>query len=98
MDDAKALESERFELLRRVEDWLETPMVVLGFVWLALLIAESVWGTSFLFEGLGTIIWIITWRRCIRERQPTRIQKLPHAKPYRILSVRDRDLKREPCR
>ncbi len=50
---------ERLELLTRVEDWLETPMVVLGFVWLALLIAEFVWGTSSLFEGLGTLIWII---------------------------------------
>lgn len=59
MDDAKVLEFERFELLKRVEDWLETPMVALGFVWLALLIAEFVWGTSSLFEGLGTIIWIM---------------------------------------
>jgi len=59
VEDTKALESERFELLTRVEDWLETPMVVLGFVWLALLIAEFVWGTSSLFERLGTIIWII---------------------------------------
>lgn len=59
VDDAEALESERFELLTRVEDWLETPMVALGFVWLALLIAEFVWGTRSLFEGLGTMIWII---------------------------------------
>ena len=59
MEDAQVLESERFELLARVEAWLETPMVVLGFVWLVLLVAEFVWGTSSLFEGLGTIIWIV---------------------------------------
>ena len=59
MDEKGTLEVERLELLTRVEAWLETPMVVLGFVWLALLVAEFVWGTSALFEGIGTIIWII---------------------------------------
>lgn len=39
MEKTKELEVERFELLARVEAWLETPMVVLGFVWLALLVA-----------------------------------------------------------
>ena len=53
------LEAQRLELLERVEAWLETPMVVLGFVWLALLIAEFVWGSSSLFETLGTLIWIV---------------------------------------
>lgn len=55
----KNLELERLELLAQVEDWLELPMVVLGFVWLALLVAELVWGASSLFEGLGTLIWIV---------------------------------------
>ena len=58
-DNPEELESERLELLARVDAWLETPMVVLGFVWLALLVAEFVWGASALFEGLGTIIWIV---------------------------------------
>jgi len=57
--EERTLEHERLELLARVEDWLETPMLVLGFVWLALLVAEFVWGASSLFEGLGTIIWVI---------------------------------------
>lgn len=59
MEEAKVLESERLELLKRVEDWLETPMVILGFVWLALLVAEFIWGVNALFQGLGTIIWIL---------------------------------------
>lgn len=57
--EEQELEVERLELLAQVEDWLELPMVVLGFVWLALLVAELVWGTSSLFEGLGTLIWIV---------------------------------------
>ena len=35
------------------------PMLVLAFVWLALLIAKLIWGESLLFEIIGTIIWII---------------------------------------
>lgn len=56
-DDATALEQERFELLARLEDWLETPMLVLAFVWLALLIVEFIWGESSLFEVIGTSIY-----------------------------------------
>jgi voltage-gated potassium channel len=57
--DVKALERERYELLQRLEDWLETPMLVLAFVWLALLIVELIWGEGLWFEILGTTIWVI---------------------------------------
>ncbi len=53
------LETERYELLRRIENSLEVPMMVLAFVWLALLVGELIWGESLLFETLGAIIWII---------------------------------------
>lgn len=53
------LEKERYTLLQQLEDWLETPMLVLGFVWLALLVIELIWGLSPLLEGLGTVIWIV---------------------------------------
>ena len=33
---------ERLEILERLENWLETPMLILSFVWLALFIYESV--------------------------------------------------------
>jgi voltage-gated potassium channel len=49
---------ERTEILDRLERWLETPMVVLGFVWLVLLVVELVRGLSPLLEALGTGIWI----------------------------------------
>lgn len=53
----ESLRKERYELLQRLEDLLEMPMLVLAFVWLALLIAELIWGESLLFEIIGTIIW-----------------------------------------
>ncbi len=48
---------ERYEILTRLEDWLEMPMLVLGFVWLALLIAEFIWSLSPFLEWLGLAIW-----------------------------------------
>ncbi|MBL8443511.1 MAG: ion transporter [Zoogloeaceae bacterium] len=57
--DAQVLKRERYELLERLEDWLETPMLVLAFAWLVLLVMELVRGESQLFFYLGTIIWII---------------------------------------
>lgn len=53
------LERERDELLQRLKNALEIPMLALAFAWLALLIVELVWGESRLFEFIGTIIWLI---------------------------------------
>jgi voltage-gated potassium channel len=50
---------ERQSLLETLEDWLETPLLILGFVWLALLIYELIWNLSPELELLGTVIWII---------------------------------------
>jgi len=57
--DEEALERERYELLQRLEDWLEAPMLILAFAWLALLVAELVWGESLSFEIIGTIVWVV---------------------------------------
>ncbi|MGJ7458923.1 ion transporter [Halomonas sp. RA08-2] len=57
--DEEELERERYQLLQRLEGWLETPMLVLAFVWLALLVVELIWGESRLFYYLGTTIWIV---------------------------------------
>ncbi len=57
--DTEELKRERYELLYRLEGWLETPMLVLAFVWLVLLILELVQGESQLFYFLGTAIWIV---------------------------------------
>ncbi len=58
-EDAEVLKRERSELLQRLESWLETPMLVLAFVWLVLLVLELIRGESRLFYLLGTIIWVI---------------------------------------
>lgn len=53
------LDAERRELLARLEDWLETPMLVLGFVWLALLVVELTRGISPGLEAASTVIWVV---------------------------------------
>ena len=55
----EAVTKKRYELLQRLENWLETPMLILAFLWLALLIAELIRGESLLFKILGAIIWVI---------------------------------------
>ena len=52
-------ENERLEVLQQLDEWLDTPLIVLGFVWLALLLVEFIWGSSPLFETLGLAIWAI---------------------------------------
>lgn len=54
-----ALAQERRAVLRQLEDWLETPMLVLGLGWLVLLVIELAWGLSPLLETIGTVIWVI---------------------------------------
>lgn len=56
---ARELATERYELLQRLEDRLETPMLALGFVWLGLLIAEFAWGLTPWLETTGLAIWVI---------------------------------------
>ena len=51
--------AERRSLVVRLEDWLETPMLILGFVWLVLLVIELTGNLSPTLEIVGTIIWII---------------------------------------
>lgn len=49
---------ERAGALEQLEAWLRTPMLVLSFVWLALVLVELVRGSSSLLETVGTAIWI----------------------------------------
>lgn len=56
---AEELSRERYELLHHLESWLETPMLVLAFVWLVLLVLELIRGEHVLFSSLGAIIWVI---------------------------------------
>ncbi|ABB74916.1 ion transporter [Nitrosospira multiformis] len=50
---------ERRTLLQQLQEWLEIPMLVLAFIWLALIVVEIVWGLNPLVESVGYIIWVI---------------------------------------
>ena len=51
--------ADRLVALAGLEAWLETPMLVLGFVWLGLLVLELTRGLSPLLTTFSTVIWII---------------------------------------
>mgnify|MGYP002716527153 CR=1 FL=1 len=50
---------ERLDALEQLEAWLRTPMLVLSFAWLAIVIAELAWGSSRMLEVFGTAIWAV---------------------------------------
>lgn len=47
------LERERSKVLKQWEDFVEIPMLVLGFIWLGLFIVEIAWGLNPLLEAIG---------------------------------------------
>lgn len=59
LSEKKELQKEQGEVLQQLEDWLETPMLLLGFVWLGLLVVELIWGLNSLLEITSNVIWII---------------------------------------
>lgn len=59
MAGEEAAANRRWETLEQLDEWLRTPMLVLSAAWLALVLAELVWGVSRLIEIFGTAIWAI---------------------------------------
>lgn len=55
----KEFNQNRYELLQQLEELLNLPMAILGFAWLALLVADLVWGLTPNLETLLSTIWII---------------------------------------
>lgn len=53
----QALDSERQALLEQIQGMIETPMIVLAFIWLALFIVEVIWGLNPFLEIAGYVIW-----------------------------------------
>jgi len=53
------LTNERNKLLTTVGNFLEGPMIFLGFVWLVLLVIELIWGLSAPLEYTSITIWVI---------------------------------------
>jgi hypothetical protein len=52
------MSDERWNALEELDEWLRTPMLVLSFLWLLLVVVELVWGTFDALETFGTVIWI----------------------------------------
>lgn len=50
---------ERLSALEQLEAWLRTPMLVLSFVWLVLVVVELVWGGSRLLDASSNAIWAV---------------------------------------
>ncbi len=53
--------NERREILSRLEDWLEMPMLLLSVVWLGLFVVEMIWGISPFLDAASNVIWAIFW-------------------------------------
>lgn len=54
-----AIARHRIQILRRIEGALETPMAVLGLLWLGLMVVELVWGMSKWGADAVTLIWFV---------------------------------------
>ncbi|MGH1396392.1 MAG: potassium channel family protein [Trichormus sp.] len=99
--EKQALERERSEVLQQLEDWLETPMLVLGFVWLGLFIIEIIDGLNPLLQAISITIWIIfildfLLKLAIAPHRPSYIKSnwltaisllLPALRTFRIIRV-----------
>ena len=57
--DHEPKQDERWATLRELDEWLRTPMLLLSFVWLGLVVVELAWGTSALLETFGVAIWVV---------------------------------------
>lgn len=55
----REIQKERSEVLEQLEDWLETPMLLLGFGWLALLVVDLIAGLNPILEVISNVIWIV---------------------------------------
>lgn len=57
--EKRLLDRERYELLNRLQNALELPMVVLGFIWLVLLVVELIWELNPVLQYISTGIWLL---------------------------------------
>jgi len=50
---------ERWRALGQLDEWLRTPMLLLSFAWLVIVVIELTSGSTELLATLGTAIWIV---------------------------------------
>jgi voltage-gated potassium channel len=56
---AKASDHQRWKTLRQLDEWLDTPMMVLSAVWVLIVLVDLTSGGNPLLTTIGTIIWIL---------------------------------------
>ncbi|HEY0848053.1 MAG TPA: ion transporter [Noviherbaspirillum sp.] len=56
---AFALARNRLQILHRLEAALETPMAILGVVWLGLMVVELTWGLGVIGANAVSFIWVV---------------------------------------
>jgi voltage-gated potassium channel len=57
LEEKESLDRERSEVLHQVEEVLELPVLILGFIWLILLVIEFIRGLTPFLETIFFIIW-----------------------------------------
>lgn len=55
----KVIKKEREGILQKLDDWLETPMLILSLIWLGLFVYELLYDLNVYLEIVGAIIWAI---------------------------------------
>lgn len=57
--EKEKIDKERHHILDYLEQWLETPMIILGFIWLILLVIDILYTLNPILKALNNLIWII---------------------------------------
>ena len=50
---------QRWNTLRQLDEWLDTPMMLLSAIWVVIVLIELTTGGNALLATIGTIIWIV---------------------------------------
>ncbi len=79
-------DADRYQTLEQLEDWIETPMQILGFVWLALLVLELTQGLSPALTIISGVIWIVFIADFIL-RLTLAPQKMPYLKRNWLVAI-----------
>ena len=57
--EAGEVERQRYQILEQIEEWLDTPVMILGILWLVLLVIDLTQGLSPFLNSLVLFIWAI---------------------------------------
>lgn len=57
--EKEELDKERHELLNRLQENMEIPMIILGLIWLVLLVMDLIRGLSPMLQLINNIIWVL---------------------------------------